>query len=109
MTSENPEISMLSEIIHHFMKPLFRQLLSESLTEILLEMETRRKQKRYYTRDEACSLLKIGTTTFYRLAQKGKLTILKIEGKTLVDADELDQAVERKEIFRSQLVFSLHL
>lgn len=100
MTSENSEISMLSEIIHHFMKPIFRQLLSESLTEILLEMETRRKQKRYYTRDEACSLLKIGTTTFYRLAQKGKLTILKIEGKTLVDADELDQAVERKEIFR---------
>ena len=56
--------------------------------------------KRYYTREEACEHLKIGTTTFYRLAKKGKIEILKIGGKTLVDADELDAAIENQEVIR---------
>ncbi len=47
-------------------------------------------------------MLKIGTTTFYRLVKKGKLTILKVEGKTVIDADDLDNAITTKEIFRYQ-------
>ncbi len=32
--------------------------------------------------------------------EKGKITILKVEGKTVVDADELDEAISEGEIVR---------
>ncbi len=93
------EIDNLSESIAKFIKPIFVEVLTEALTEAFITMEERRR-RRYYTREEVCLRLRIGTTTFYRLAKKGKLKILKLEGKTLVDADEVDQAVESGKIFR---------
>ena len=81
------------------MKPIVTEVISESLTEAFLALEEKRR-KRYYTRDEVCQRLHIGYTTFYRLANKGKIKILKIEGKTLVDADELDAVVEAKQVSR---------
>ena len=59
-----------------------------------------KREKRYYTCQEVCKLLHIGTTTFYRLVNKGKLTILKLEGRTLVDADELDKTIETHSVYR---------
>ena len=83
------------------MKPILVQVMTESLNEAFIAVEEKRR-KRYYTRDEVCKLLKIGTTTFYRLAKKGKITILKAEGKILVDADEIENAVQKKTLFRYQ-------
>ena len=94
-------IDVISQAIKDFLKPIVTEVITESLTEAFLALEEKRR-KRYYTRDEVCKLLKIGTTTFYRMATKGKITILKVEGKTLVDADELDAAVQKKEVYRYQ-------
>ena len=91
----------LQNLISEFLKPILVQVMTESLNEAFIAVEEKRR-KRYYTRDEVCKLLKIGTTTFYRLAKKGKITILKAEGKTLVDADETDNAVQKKTLFRYQ-------
>ncbi len=91
----------LQSLIRDFLKPIMVQVMTESLNEAFIAVEEKRR-KRYYTRDEVCKLLKIGTTTFYRLVKKGKITILKAEGKTLVDADEIDNAVEKKTLFRYQ-------
>ena len=91
----------LQNLISEFLKPILVQVMTESLNEAFIAVEEKRR-KRYYTRDEVCKLLKIGTTTFYRLAKKGKITILKAEGKTLVDADEIENAVQKKTLFRYQ-------
>lgn len=91
----------LQSLIRDFLKPIMVQVMTESLNEAFIAVEEKRR-KRYYTSDEVCKLLKIGTTTFYRLVKKGKITILKAEGKTLVDADEIDNAVEKKTLFRYQ-------
>ena len=92
-----PENDMISAFVRNYIKPVIMEAIAEAGA-----MAAQRKEKRYYTREEACKLLHIGTTTFYRLAGKGKITILKLEGKTLVDADELEEAIETKAIFRYQ-------
>ena len=73
-------------MIRGFVKDILKPIIAEAINEVNIETAERKKEKRYYTREEACKHLKIGTTTFYRLANKGKIQILKIEGKTLVDA-----------------------
>ncbi|MBO4916537.1 MAG: helix-turn-helix domain-containing protein [Bacteroidales bacterium] len=90
-----------TDMIRGFVKNILKPIIAEAIAEVGAET-AQRSEKRYYTREEACRHLKIGTTTFYRLAKKGKINILKIEGKTLVDADELDEAIETRQVFRYQ-------
>ncbi|MBR6448833.1 MAG: helix-turn-helix domain-containing protein [Fibrobacter sp.] len=90
-----------TDMIRGFVKNILKPIIAEAIAEVGAEV-AQKSEKRYYTREEACRKLKIGTTTFYRLAKKGKITILKLEGKTLVDADELDEAIETKAVFRYQ-------
>lgn len=87
------------DALKDFLKELLSPIIIDAVNDALANLE-RTPVKRYYTRAEAIEHLKIGTTTFYRLAKKGKITILKIQGRTLVDADELDGAIERKEIVK---------
>lgn len=84
-----------------------KQILTEILTPIIKEAvkdafeDTKvNPPKRYYTPEEAWNHVKISRATFYRLVGRGKIEILKIGGKSLVDADALDAAVERREIYR---------
>ena len=90
-----------TDMIRGFVKNILKPIIAEAIAEAGVATP-QKSEKRYYTREEACQHLKIGTTTFYRLAKKGKITILKIEGKTLVDADELDEAIETRAVFRYQ-------
>lgn len=85
----------------------FRTILRPIVREVLDEATVNnhgkdKKVTRVYTRQEVCDRLRIGTTTFYRLAKKGKLTLLKVEGKTVVDADDFDKAISTHEVFRYQ-------
>lgn len=91
------ETDMLREFLANILKPIIFDAIEEAGLVL-----AKKNEKRYYTREEACKLLHIGTTTFYRLANKGKITILKLEGKTLVDANDLDEAIETRRIFRYQ-------
>ncbi len=92
---------MIREFIRKTLKPIFVEVFAEAFVETGVGLP-RKREKRYYTCQEVCKLLHIGTTTFYRLVNKGKLTILKLEGRTLVDADVLDEAIETHSIFRYQ-------
>ena len=88
-------------MIRGFFSNLLKPIIAEAIAEAGA-VQAPKSEKRYYTREEACQHLHIGTTTFYRLAKKGKINILKLEGKTLVDADELDEAIETRALFRYQ-------
>ena len=89
------------EMLQHLLRDLLKPIITEALQEAAAK-EPAPRERRFYTREEACRLLHIGTTTFYRLAKKGKIVILKIEGKTLVDANDLDEAIETRSVFRYQ-------
>ena len=84
-------------------KGFVAEILKPIITEAVMEATAKQNvqpQKRYYTPEQAWEHLHISRATFYRLVGKGKIEILKIGGKSLVDADLLDGAIERREIYR---------
>ena len=97
--NDNIELDIITEAVKDFLKPIVKSVITESLAEAFEDM-LKKNSKRYYTRDEACERLRIKTTTFYSLAKKGKIKLLKVEGKTLVDADELDSVVHTRRVYR---------
>ena len=100
-TINTSQIMSEQDMIRGFFKDILKPIITEALQEAAAK-EPAPRERRFYTREEACRLLHIGTTTFYRLAKKGKIVILKIEGKTLVDANDLDEAIETRSVFRYQ-------
>lgn len=98
---ETAERDFIVDVIKRNLKPIVKEVITESLAEAFEDM-LKKNRKQYYTRDEVCQRLKIGTSTFYRLANVGKIKILKLEGRTLVDADEFDMAVHERKIWRYQ-------
>ena len=82
-----------------FVTSILKPLITEAVQEATSQQNTK-PEKRYYTPEQAWKHLHISRATFYRLVGKGKIEILKIGGKSLVDADELDDAIERREIYR---------
>ena len=86
---------MLKGFVASILKPIITEAVKEATAQ---QNET--PTKRYYTPEEAWNALRVSRATFYRLVSKGKIEILKIGSKSLVDADELDGAIDRKEIYR---------
>ena len=90
-----------TETIKAMLTDLIRPIILEAVQEAFDNMEKVKGQtKRYYTVQEVCKILRIGVTSFYRMVNRGDIELLKIRGKSLVDADKLDGQVQRKEIFR---------
>lgn len=87
--------SNIQEAVKGFLLPIIKQ----AMVEIQNEQDTY-TGPRTYTREQVEKILHIKTTSFYRLAKRGKITLLKVGGKTVVDADKLDEAIENEEIIR---------
>ncbi len=83
------------EMVKGIIKPIIKEALAEAGT-----IPPPKTEKRYYTREEVCKLIHVGTTTFYRMANKGLIVTKKIGNRTLVDADELDEAIETRQVYR---------
>lgn len=54
------------------------------------------KNRLAYPIDEAARLLGVGRTTLYRLVGEGKITAVKIGGRTVVPATELEDYLQRQ-------------
>ena len=85
----------LRQVLIEILTPIIKEAVKEAIAD-----NKANPPKRYYTPEEAWNHLKISRATFYRLVGHGKIEILKIGGKSLIDADALDKAVERREIYR---------
>ena len=85
----------LKQMIIEILTPIIKDAVKEAISDTKAN-----PPKRYYTPQEAWEHLKISRATFYRLVGKGRIELLKIGGKSLVDADALDSAVERRQIYR---------
>ena len=88
-----------NEYIRGIVKDILKPIIVEAIAEVGAT-PMQRKEKRYYTREEVCDLIHIGTTTFYRMVKKGLINAHKIGNRTLVDADELDEAIETRQVYR---------
>jgi excisionase family DNA binding protein len=86
---------MLKGFVASILKPIITEAVKEATA-----AQNEKPVKRYYTPEEAWAHLKISRATFYRHVSNGKIELLKIGGKSLVDADELDGAIERRELYR---------
>lgn len=85
----------LKQLLIEILTPIIKEAVMEAITDTKAN-----PPKRYYTPEEAWNHLKISRATFYRLVGRGKIEILKIGNRSLIDADALDAAVERREIYR---------
>jgi excisionase family DNA binding protein len=50
-----------------------------------------------YSIKQACELSSLGKTTIYRIAQLGKLRLIRVGGRTVVSADSLHALLEGRE------------
>ena len=112
---------MIAEAVKAFLKPIITEALQEAgvnadaepVADYLVSKDITRDDNlpatddngyplppRLYSVDEVKAILHIGTTSVYNLFKRRKLTKLKVLGKTMVNADELEQAIETKEIAR---------
>ncbi len=82
-----------------FVASILKPIITEAVAEATAKQNTT-PEKRYYTPEQAWEHLHISRATFYRNVKKGRIEILKMGSRSLVDADALDEAIERKEIYR---------
>lgn len=82
-----------------FVASILKPLITEAVQEATAQQNAK-PEKRYYTPEQAWEHLHISRSTFYRNVKKGRIRILKFGNKSLIDADELDGAIERREIYR---------
>ncbi len=82
-----------------FVTSILKPLITEAVQEATSQQNTK-PEKRYYTPEQAWKHLHISRATFYRNVRRGRIQILKFGNRSLVDADELDGAIERREIYR---------
>jgi excisionase family DNA binding protein len=86
---------MLKGFVASILKPIITEAVKEATAQ-----QNNTPEKRYYTPEQAQEHLHISRATFYRNVKKGRIEILKFGNKSLIDADKLDEAIERKEVYR---------
>ena len=87
------------DMLKGFVASILKPIITEAVAEATAKQNTT-PEKRYYTPEQAWEHLHITRATFYRNVKKGRIEILKMGSRSLVDADALDEAIERKEIYR---------
>lgn len=58
------------------------------------------KEKRYYNREQVAEKFMVSLATIHSYINEGKIVALKIGGRTLFDADEIDKAAQEKKVLR---------
>lgn len=87
----------------NILKPIIQEAVSEALP---THHETLTSGKKYYTIQEAANIANVDISTIYRWKGKGTITLLHIEGRTLISAEEFDAKIETKELVRYKHSFS---
>ena len=85
----------LKQMITEILTPIIKDAVKQAFADVKVN-----PPKRYYTPEEAWNHIHVSRATFYRLVGRGVIEILKIGNRSLVDADRLDEAVEKREIYR---------
>lgn len=76
--------------------------LKELMTNIVNEVieKTTPKEKRYYNREQVAEKFQVSLATVHSYINSGKILALKVGGRTLFDAEEIDNAAKEKKVLR---------
>ena len=76
--------------------------LKDLLTNVVLEVieKVKPKEKRYYDREQVAEKFMVSLPTVHKYINEGKIISRKIGGRTLFDADEIDNAAKEKKVLR---------
>ncbi len=85
------------------LKPIIQEAVSEALPS---HTDTLTPGKKYYTVHQAAEIANVDISTIYRWKDRGTITLLHIEGRTLISAEEFDAKIEKKELMRYKHNFS---
>ena len=88
-----------SSYLRSFCQEVLRPIIVDAVKEAVPK-ELQKKDKQYYTRKQVCEMLHISAPTFYSYVDKGILTKVKIEGKTLIEVSDFERAVAAKQLVR---------
>lgn len=88
------EESILIQISKENLKTMLAEVVEEAVTKIVP------KEKRYYSRQQISEKFKVSLPTVHGWINSGKLIALKIGGRTLFDADEVDNAIKEKRVLK---------
>ena len=89
------EESILREYIGSIVKESVAEALKEEVPKYL-----KKPEKRYYTINQVCELMGIRRSTYFTRAQRGDFVIRKEGHATLIDADDLDEKMATKRLFK---------
>lgn len=73
------------------------EIVSEAVSSALVEQ---RQEKRYLTRDQVTKMLSISLPTLHAWINEGKIIARKVGRRTLFLEEEINQSIERKEVFK---------
>lgn len=71
--------------------------ISEAVSSALAEQK---QEKRYLTRDQVTKMLSISLPTLHAWINEGKIIARKVGRRTLFLEEEINQSIERKEVFK---------
>lgn len=75
-----------------------RSLIREELAQVLADLKP--KGKRYYDRKQICEMFKVSLPTVHTWINTGVLECSKIGGRTLFDADMVEQLIGSKKVVK---------
>ena len=90
----------VTEIFQDFCNNVLRPIIKDAVNEALPKQEITAEEKRYYTVIQAAKLAHVSIATIYRWSTGGVVEFKKIEGRTLLDADEFDAKIRSKRLVR---------
>lgn len=74
-----------------------KAVISEAVNSALAEQK---QEKRYLTRDQVTKMLSISLPTLHAWINEGKIIARKVGRRTLFLEEEINQSIERKEVFK---------
>lgn len=84
----------MNELVN-FLRPLFKELAKEAITEMKEEMERQRaaEEPRYYSREEVAEILHVSLSTLWKLTTSGRISAQRVNGRVLYEANAIEDLV----------------
>lgn len=85
----------MNELVN-FLRPLFKELAKEAISEMKEEMERQRaaEEPRFYSREEVAEILHVSLSTLWKLTTSGRISAQRVNGRVLYDANAIQQLVD---------------
>jgi len=85
---------VIIQVSEERLKEMLQQAINVAINDVVP------REKTYYTRQEVAEKIRISLPTVHSLVNSGKIVCHKIGGRSLFDAEEIEQAIAEKKILK---------